>query len=253
MIQFENVSKTFDQGQTFALQNLSLNIHQGETLVLLGSSGSGKTTALKLINRLIEPSLGKITIHNRDIQQIDLIQLRRSIGYVCQGIGLFPHMTVAENMAVVFKLAKKFTDSTQSDIATLLERFCLEPSLYLNRYPHELSGGQQQRVGLARAMALEPDIILMDEPFSALDGITRHEIQDEMILLKKNFRKTIVFVTHDLFEALRLGDRIAILHKGKLEQIGKGKEMIHSPTSAFVENLFANRAKVFYEIFEEIF
>lgn len=251
MIQFENVNKTFDQGKTFALQNFSLNIHQGETLVLLGSSGSGKTTALKLINRLIEPSSGKITIHSQDIQQLDLIQLRRSIGYVCQGIGLFPHMTVAENIAVVFKLAKR--PMTQNDIAALLERFCLNPSRYLDRYPHELSGGQQQRVGLARAMALEPDIILMDEPFSALDGITRHEIQDEMILLKKNFNKTIVFVTHDLFEALRIGDRIAIIHKGKLEQIGKGKEMINSPISPFVENLFANRAKVFYEIFEELF
>jgi osmoprotectant transport system ATP-binding protein len=253
MIHFKNVSKSFDNGKSFTLSDFSLEVQQGETLVLLGSSGCGKTTITRLINRLIDPSSGKITINQKNIQTLNVIELRRSMGYICQGVGLFPHMTVAENISLVFKLANQFTPSTKKDIATLLEKFYLDPAIYAHRYPHQLSGGQQQRVGFARAMALEPNIILMDEPFSALDTITRHEIQDEVIRIKKKLNKTIVFVTHDLFEALRVGDRIAIIHGGKLEQIGTGKEIINSPASLFVENLFVNRAKTLHKLFEEVF
>lgn len=252
MIFLENVSKSFDGGQTFILENFSLEVQRGETLILLGSSGCGKTTALKLINRLIEPSSGKIRINQQDTQHLDPIQLRRSMGYVCQGIGLFPHMTVAENISIFFKLTKQPPPS-QSQINLLLEKFSLKPDIYLDRYPGELSGGQQQRVGLARALISDPEIILMDEPFSALDAITRHEIQGEIIRLQKDNTKTIVFVTHDLLEALRLGDRIAIMHGGKLHQIGSSKDILQTPGSAFVEKLFANQAKSFRHLFEEIF
>lgn len=253
MIHFNHVSKSFDDGKTFALHDFSIEISKGETLVLLGSSGSGKTTITRLINRLIEPSSGEITIDHENIQQLNIIKLRRSMGYVCQGGGLFPHMTVTKNIALVFQLAHRFTPTTNEYIADLLEKFGLDPLTYGHRYPHELSGGQQQRVGLARALALEPNIILMDEPFSALDAITRQEAQDEIIRLKKNIHKTIVFVTHDLFEALRIGDRIAIMHNGKLEQIGTGKNIMHNPASLFVENFFVTRAKIFHQLFEDIF
>jgi osmoprotectant transport system ATP-binding protein len=252
MIQFDKVSKTFDKGKTYALKNFSLEIKTGETLILLGASGCGKTTALKLINRLIEASSGTIRIHQKDTQSIDPIELRRSIGYVCQGVGLFPHMTVAENITVTAKLSKKnFIDPTAID--ALLMNFDLDPRIYLNRYPKELSGGQQQRVGFARAMAANPDIILMDEPFSALDAMTRYDVQGEVIRLQKTNPKTIIFVTHDLFEAFRLGDRIAIIHQGKLEQVGGRKEIIESPASAFVEELFASQAKTFHKLFKEVF
>jgi osmoprotectant transport system ATP-binding protein len=238
MIKLQNVAKTFNSGKTYAVKDLSLEIHDGETLVLLGSSGSGKTTTLKLINRLIEPTAGLIEVDGQDVTKQDLIKLRRSMGYVFQNIGLFPHMTIAENIAIVMRLEKMPVLKQKARVLELLELVNLDPKLYAERFPDELSGGQQQRVGVARALAINPQYLLMDEPFGALDAITRGELQNELIQLKQQLGKTIVFVTHDINEALRIGDRIAVIHRGFLEQVGLAEEIIKKPNSQFVYDLF---------------
>ncbi len=239
MITLRKICKSFNNGDTFALRDLFLEIKDGETLVLLGSSGSGKTTTLKLINRLIEPTVGLIEIDGQDITKKNLIRLRRSMGYVFQNIGLFPHMTIAENIAILLRLERRPIEERRVRVRELLELVNLDFGLYAKRFPDELSGGQQQRVGVARALATNPKYLLMDEPFGALDAITRMELQNELLELKKRLGKTIVFVTHDINEALRIGDRIAILHKGCLEQIGLPQEIIKHPGSQFVHNLVA--------------
>ncbi len=236
MIKIIKICKNFNN-KTFALHNLSLEINDRETLVLLGSSGSGKTTTLKLINRLIKPTAGLIEIDGRNIADKDLITLRRSMGYVFQNANLFPHMTVAENIAILLKLQKRPIKEQQSRVRELLELVNLDYRIYAERFPDELSGGQRQRVGVARALANNPRYLLMDEPFGALDAITRIELQNELIALKQKLQKTIVFVTHDINEAQRIGDRIAVLHKGCLEQIGTPNEIIHHPQSQFVSEL----------------
>lgn len=238
MIKLQNVAKTFNSGKTYAIKDLSLEIQDGETLVLLGSSGSGKTTTLKLINRLIDPTVGLIEVDGKDVTKQDLIKLRRSMGYVFQNIGLFPHMTIAENIAIVLRLEKKSHLEQRVRVRELLELVNLDPKLYAERFPDELSGGQQQRAGVARALAINPKYLLMDEPFGALDAITRTELQNELIQLKQQLNKTIVFVTHDINEALRIGDRIAVLHRGYLEQVGLAEEIIKKPNSQFVYDLF---------------
>jgi osmoprotectant transport system ATP-binding protein len=238
MIKFIKVGKSFNS-KTFALHNISLEISDGETLVLLGSSGSGKTTILKLINRLIKPTAGLIEIDGRNIADENLIKLRRSMGYVLQSIGLFPHMTVAENIAILLKLQKRSIKERQSRVRELLELVNLDYGLYAERFPDELSGGQGQRVGVARALANNPGYLLMDEPFGALDAITRMELQNELIALKQKLQKTIVFVTHDINEAQRIGDRIAVLHNGCLQQVGTPYEIINHPKSQFVSDLIA--------------
>ena len=243
MISLKHVSKSFDDGQHFAINNVSLDIHEGETVVLLGSSGCGKTTLLKLTNRLIDLTGGTIEVDGKDIASQDPTALRRSIGYVFQGIGLFPHMTVEENVAMVPRLIGWPSQKRRERAHELLRIVGLDPDTYAGRFPEELSGGQQQRVGVGRALAADPAYLLMDEPFGALDALTRDTLQQELLTLKQRLNKTIVFVTHDIFEALTLGDRIAVLHEGHLQQIGTKEEMLQNPATDFVRDLFAKPAQ----------
>ncbi len=237
MILLDKVSKSFDNGTTHAVKNLTLNVSEGETLVLLGHSGCGKTTTLKMINRLIEFSHGDILIDNKSVSSFTAYQLRRSIGYVFQGIGLFPHMSVRQNVEIVPRLLNWDRTRTKERAESLLAMVGLPPDEYGERFPGELSGGQQQRVGVARALAGEPKYLLMDEPFGALDPVTRDSLQSELLSLKKSLHKTIVFVTHDIVEAFRLGDRIAVMHEGTLEQVGTAEEILHNPASPRVKEI----------------
>jgi len=243
MIKLDRVSKSFDNGRTYAVRDVSLRVAAGELLVLLGSSGCGKTTTLKMINRLIEPTAGTIEVGGREVRAQDTIELRRSMGYVFQGIGLFPHMTVEQNISVVLRLQGRPRGERQERARELLELVGLPPDDFGPRYPTELSGGQQQRVGVARALAADPACLLMDEPFGALDAITRDGLQEELLRLKEKLLKTIVFVTHDIFEALRLADRIAVMHTGRLEQVGPPGEILRAPATEFVKELFEKPAQ----------
>lgn len=238
MIEIEGVSKSFDGGRTWAVRGVSLRVEEGSTLVLLGSSGCGKTTTLKMINRLIEPTEGEIRVDGVDVRTRDVLELRRSIGYVFQDVGLMPHMTVMENAALAPRLLGWSRKRRRERAAELLAMVGLDPGEFGARRPRELSGGQQQRVGIARALAAGPSYLLMDEPFGALDAVTRAQLQDELIRLRERLGKTIVFVTHDLFEAARLGDRIAVMNEGRVEQEGTLEELTRSPSTAFVERLF---------------
>ena len=233
MISFENVSKKYDDG-TYAVNNFKLHIKEGELLVLIGPSGSGKTTTLKMINRLIPLTEGYIKIKDKMISDYDIHELRWDIGYVLQQIALFPHMTIEENIAVVPEMKKWEQKKISHRIDELLQMVGLDPQTYRERLPHELSGGQQQRIGVARALAANPPIILMDEPFSALDPLSREKLQDDLIELQKNIKKTIVFVTHDMSEALKLGDRICLMRNGEIVQTGTPEELIHQPVNDFV-------------------
>jgi osmoprotectant transport system ATP-binding protein len=214
-IEFRDVEFSAPNGQTI-LQKFALAIQQGETLVLLGRSGSGKTTALRLVNRLLEPTSGKVIVEGRVTTAWNAVELRRRIGYVIQDAGLFPHYTVERNVAVVPRLEKWPEHRIRARVAELLHLAGLDASEFARRYPHQLSGGQRQRVGVARALAADPPILLMDEPFGALDPLTRSEMQKEFAALQTRLHKTIVFVTHDVHEALLLGTRIALLEEGKL-------------------------------------
>lgn len=239
MIELEHVNKVFEPGEFRAVKDVSFSVEDGETLVLLGSSGSGKTTLLRMINRLIEPSSGAIRIQGEDALAKDPIQVRRSIGYVIQGVGLFPHMDIEENVSVVLRLLGRPEAERRERAAEVLAMVGLEPGRFGSRYPDELSGGQQQRVGVARALAADPALMLMDEPFGALDAVTRDLLQQELIALRKRLRKTVVFVTHDIFEAFTLADRVAVLHEGRLEQIGSPKELVSAPATEFVRELIS--------------
>lgn len=243
MITFQDVSKSYDEGRSFAVKNISLDIQEGETLVLLGSSGCGKTTLLKLVNRLTDLTSGRIILNDTDTSLQDPMLLRRRIGYVFQGIGLFPHMTIEENITIIPHLLGWKQNKKRSRAKELMELIGLDSSIYANRYPDELSGGQQQRIGVARALAADPDYLLMDEPFGALDALTRDVLQQELLSMKKKLNKTILFVTHDIFEALTIGDRIAILHQGNLEQIGTTEEILQNPETDFVRDLFAKTSR----------
>ena len=212
---------------TQILSELNFKVLPGETLVLLGRSGSGKTTTLKLINRLLSPTSGEVRIKGIPNMQVDLVALRRSIGYVIQDVGLFPHFTVEQNIALVPRIMKWPEDRVRARVKELLQLAGLTPELG-GRYPHQLSGGQRQRVGVARALAADPEILLMDEPFGALDPLTRNELQQEFLSLQKKLRKTVVLVTHDLREALRLGARIALMEKGRLVAALAPQEFLHS-------------------------
>jgi osmoprotectant transport system ATP-binding protein len=243
VIVLSHVGKSFDNGVTYPVKDLSLEVCQGETMVLVGSSGCGKTTTLKMINRLIEPTEGTIEIRGRNVMELDPVQLRRSIGYVFQGIGLFPHMTIRENVGIVPHLLGWSREKRGDEASRLLDLVGLPDGDYGSRFPDELSGGQQQRVGVARALAADPHYLLMDEPFGALDPVTRETLQQEMLAIKSRLKKTIVFVTHDIFEALTLGDRIAVLHDGNVEQVGTKEELLQHPSTTVVKDLFSRPAR----------
>ncbi|MFF2498296.1 betaine/proline/choline family ABC transporter ATP-binding protein [Peribacillus sp. NPDC058075] len=233
MLKIENVSKIYKGGKK-AVKNISLDIKKGEFICFIGPSGCGKTTTMKMINRLIEPSEGKILINGENIMDKDPVELRRQIGYVIQQIGLFPHMTILENITLVPKLLKWDEQKKKERALELLKLVDMGPE-YLERYPYELSGGQQQRIGVLRALASNPPLILMDEPFGALDPITRDALQEEFKNLQRTLDKTIVFVTHDMDEAIKLADRIVILKAGEIVQVGTPDEILRNPANEFVE------------------
>ncbi|MCM3317887.1 ABC transporter ATP-binding protein [Rummeliibacillus stabekisii] len=241
MIKFENVSKRYQDG-TIAVDSLNLEIKKGEFFVLIGPSGCGKTTTLKMINRLIPLSDGTIFFDEQKISEYDIHELRWNIGYVLQQIALFPHMTIEENITVVPEMKKWSKEKMKERAYELMDMVGLDPKMYANRKPKELSGGEQQRVGVIRALAADPEIILMDEPFSALDPISRESLQDDMLDLKKNLKKTTVFVTHDMQEALKLADRICIMEKGKIVQIGTPRELVMNPANDFVKKFIGDQA-----------
>jgi osmoprotectant transport system ATP-binding protein len=240
MIRFQNVSKIYEGG-TKAIENMDLHIDKGEFFVLIGPSGCGKTTTLKLINRLNEATSGDIFIDGKNVYDYNIHELRWNIGYVLQQIALFPHMTIEENIAVVPELKGWSKEKKEERVNELLELVGLPPETFKKRKPSELSGGQQQRVGVARALAADPPIVLMDEPFSALDPISREQLQQDILTLKRRIQKTIVFVTHDMDEALALGDRICLMRNGEIEQIGTPEQFIHEPANEFVQSFIGNR------------
>ncbi len=233
MIEFQNVSKTYKK--TTVLSDLNFTIEDGQLVCLIGESGCGKTTTLKMINRLITPTTGNILLNGEDISKKDVIQLRRSIGYVIQQTGLFPHMTVQENIELISKLNQVPMDKIHKKTLEMMEMVGLDAKKYLDRYPTELSGGQQQRIGVARAFMTEPDIILMDEPFSALDPMTRTSLQDELMKLQEQFHKTIVFVTHDMDEAIKIADKICIMDGGHIVQYDTPEQILKHPKNEFVK------------------
>jgi osmoprotectant transport system ATP-binding protein len=231
-VEFKQVSKHYGAG--FVLENFNLTVPKERIVTIIGPSGCGKTTILKMINRLIEPEGGQILLEGSDIGELDPVQLRRNIGYVIQQIGLFPHMTIEENISIVPRLKGEAKGQLKERTEELLSLVGLEPEAYRKRYPHELSGGQQQRIGVARALAANPSIVLMDEPFSALDPISRIQLQKELIKLNEHVKKTIVFVTHDIDEALKIADRIVLLKDGQVVQTGTPEELLEQPANEFV-------------------
>ncbi len=241
MIKFENISKRYPGEGTDAVHNLSFEIESGSICMFVGPSGCGKTTTMKMINKLIHPSSGTILIDGRDIETVDTIELRLGIGYIIQDIGLFPHMTIGENIAVVPGELGWKKDRIGARIDELLELMELDPRVFRNKKPHELSGGQKQRVGVARALAGDPPLMLMDEPFGALDPLSRAKLQDEFLGIQKKIRKTIVFVTHDIEEAIKMGDSIAVMRRGHIVQLGSPMEILSSPADPFVSELIGGR------------
>lgn len=237
MIELRGVSKSYDGGETFAIRGFDLRIAKGEFVVLLGESGCGKTTTLKLINRLHEPSSGEVLLDGQDVSAQPLVELRRAIGYVLQGIGLFPHITVGENIATVPRLLGWDSIRVRERVDELLELVHLPAATYRDRLPEELSGGQQQRVGVARAIAGRPGVVLMDEPFGALDPVTRHSLQAEYSSIHGALGLTTVMVTHDMTEALLLADRIAVMKEGVIRGLGTPAELLETPGDEYVAEL----------------
>lgn len=235
-LSFEQVTKIYPNGVE-AVRGCSLNVSEGEFVVLLGPSGCGKTTLLKMVNRLVEPTSGQVLLHGEDIRRRDPIQLRRQIGYVIQQTGLFPHLNIAQNVAIVPELQGRSKEWIENRVSELLDLVGLPRDEFLHRYPAQLSGGQAQRVGVARALAGDPEILLMDEPFGALDAITRSRLQDELLHLENRLQKTILFVTHDVEEAIFLADRIAVMRAGLIIQHGTPEEVLLDPADEFVQDL----------------
>jgi osmoprotectant transport system ATP-binding protein len=240
-IRLENVTKRY--GDRFAVRDLDLEVRGGELMILIGRSGSGKTTTLRMINRLIEPDSGKVSINGANVGDFDPVRLRRSIGYVIQNIGLLPHLKVSENIGLILKLEGWDEAKIRERVSELLNFVSLPPESFMDRYPHQLSGGQQQRIGLARALAMDPPLLLMDEPFGALDPLLRTQLQDEFCKIKKELGKTIVFVTHDVNEAFKLGDRVAIMDNASLVQLGTPEELIFEPSSELVSEIVDSKRK----------
>ena len=236
MIRLEKLTKVFEtaEGSTVAADNVTMEVPTGEICILLGPSGCGKTTTLKMVNRIIPPTSGRVFIDGKDTTSYDTIELRRNIGYVIQQIGLFPNMTVEENITVVPRLLGWGGDKAKKRAAELVEMMALEPAVFLKRYPKELSGGQAQRIGVARALAADPPVMLMDEPFGAIDPINREIIQDEFLKMQAELGKTILFVSHDIDEAVKMGDRIAIFRAGKLEQYAAPDDILAHPVNEFI-------------------
>jgi osmoprotectant transport system ATP-binding protein len=251
LITFQDVTKTYEDGTT-AVQSFNLEIKEGEFFVLIGPSGCGKTTTLKMINRLHNVTNGDILIDGKSISEHNIHELRWNIGYVLQQIALFPHMTIEENISIVPELKSWKKADISKRVDELLELVGLEPSTYKKRKPSELSGGQQQRVGVARALAANPPIILMDEPFSALDPLSREQLQQDFLSLKKKIQKTIVFVTHDMNEALTLGDRICLMKDGEAVQVGTPEDFVNNPKNDFVKSFIGNRRSVLQKTIEEL-
>ncbi len=242
MIRLDSLTKTFEtpHGPVTAVDDVSFDLPNGEICVLLGPSGCGKTTTMKMINRLIVPTRGKIFIDGKDTDTIDPIQLRRSIGYVIQQIGLFPNQTVSDNICVVPDLLGWNKKKSRARAAELLELVGMDPALFLDRYPRQLSGGQQQRIGVLRALAADPPVMLMDEPFGAIDPINREVIQDEFLRMQDKLRKTVIFVSHDLDEAVKMADKIAIFRAGRLEQFASPDQLLARPANPFIETFLGS-------------
>jgi osmoprotectant transport system ATP-binding protein len=236
-IEFSHVYKTYGKSGKHAVYDVSLSIAEGEFVTILGSSGSGKTTLLKMINRLYEPTGGTIRLFGEDISTVDPVTVRKRMGYVIQQVGLFPHMTISQNIAIVPKLLKWNSSKIESRVEQLLTLVGLEPQEYRDRFPPQLSGGQQQRIGLARALATDPKIMLLDEPFGAIDAITRLNLQDELLRIHGGLKKTFLLVTHDINEAFKLGTRVIIMNNGKVAQFDEPKNIVKNPADAFVASL----------------
>ncbi|WP_214700167.1 ABC transporter ATP-binding protein [Exiguobacterium sp. s57] len=234
MIEFKQVKKMFKS--TTVLKEMSLTINKGELVVFIGPSGCGKTTSLKMINRLIEPTEGTIIVNGQDTRKMDSIELRRQMGYVIQQTGLFPHMTIRENIQLIASIEGHAEQEMDARTEHLLRMVGLEPDQFIDRYPSELSGGQQQRIGFARALMNDPEVILMDEPFSALDPVTRNDLQEELFNLQEEVKKTIVFVTHDMDEAIKLADRICIMRDGEIVQFDTPEQILRNPQDEYVES-----------------
>ncbi|WHY75498.1 ABC transporter ATP-binding protein [Neobacillus sp. WH10] len=241
MIRFEKVTKRYQDG-TSAIRSINLEIKEGEFFVIIGPSGCGKTTLLKMMNRLIELSDGTIFVDDKKISDYNIHELRWNMGYVLQQIALFPHMTIEENIAIVPELKKWSNEKIRQRTDELMEMVGLPPEKYRGRKPKELSGGQQQRVGVIRALASDPGILLMDEPFSALDPISREKLQDDILELQRKINKTIIFVTHDMQEAIKLGDRICLMKDGEIVQVGTPKEIINRPVNDFVRDFVGTQS-----------
>lgn len=237
-IAFHEITKRYPNAPQAAVDAVSFDVPEGSTCMLVGTSGSGKTTLLRMVNRLIEPTSGEIVIDGKNVLQENPITLRRRIGYVIQQVGLFPHMTIAENVRVTAEIAGGWTKQRLEErVDELLELVGLPPDEYRKRFPRQLSGGQQQRVGLARALATDPAILLMDEPFGALDAITRGRMQNELLRIQRDVQKTVLFVSHDIEEAFKLGEQIAVLDQGKLIQLGTPIDLLANPANSFVRKL----------------
>ena len=241
-IRFDQICKQYADADKYAVDHVSLTVEDGDFVTILGTSGSGKTTLLKMTNRLIEPTSGKLYFYGEEANNLPINDYRRRIGYVIQQAGLFPHMTVEENISAVPNLLNWDKAKTAARVNELMELIGLDPSDYKSRYPRQLSGGEQQRVGLARAMAADPSVMLMDEPFGAIDAITRASLQDELKNLQRNLHKTILFVTHDIQEAFKLGNKVIIMDKGKLQQYDTPYNILFHPANDYVRRLTQNNS-----------
>ena len=243
MIRLEQVTKVFPGAARPAVDRLDLEVPDGKTCVLIGPSGCGKTTTMRIVNRLIEPDAGRIVVDGEDVTRGDPVQLRRHIGYVIQQVGLFPHMTIAQNVATVPQLLGWPAERTNARVTEMLSLVGLEPAQFLERYPRHLSGGQRQRVGVARALAADPPVLLMDEPFGAVDPIVRASLQAELAAILRRLAKTVIFVTHDIDEAIRMGDLVAVMKDGRLVQCTPPEHLLAAPADAFVADFVgADRA-----------
>ncbi len=239
MIRFENVTKAFKQGEV--IKGLNFEIQDGEMVVLVGPSGCGKTTTLKMINKLTRPTSGRILIDDQDIAQLDTVKLRRKIGYVIQKTGLFPHMTVKDNIEIILQIEGMNAEKRDHVTSEMMRIVGMDPEAYLYRYPSQLSGGQLQRIGVARAFASDPKIVLMDEPFSALDPITRAQLQSELVGLQTRLKKTVVFVTHDMDEAIKIADRICILDEGRIIQYDTPENILKNPANDYISSFVGKK------------